>query len=511
MRVYSWLGLILCVVCLGYVGNASAGVFDELPGYVYPFADSTSAFSPQAQSPEYDTYAQLVFNNGWFVSGSIENGVSVVKARRSEGLVNTSWLVRRQDSDVWQSLNNYIFRRPASDYDVFEVSVSDSSDSSLSFYVAWPIDHAVADHYLPVGSVNGEIVWNGRSPSLHAWGNLHDALQVERTGSAHGINKAALVVDGTLYYVIPHFQTGDFEMTVPVKRKRRGLHAVALYAIDKPDRHPRRLDCDYVSEYNILLSHAPLPDPTTWWWSGSNGSGSWSGSSSVNVSGGWSNLYYPDGIAVAKPILDYNGYLKFDGRDSIDAHFYRWTIENLASGETWSESGSRIGTADLPEGFYQISLDCRGDNPTYNSDDEYPNGGNPAIDSFYVLIPPRIDMSCRKVCGTLHVHWSPEFIQGRWVWSMYFGGHVFDEIGTAAFGYGAENIDAWVEVDDHDVELSMDQQGNFIGRYIVGRHLNDSYEITLHARTLDNYHCYEVDEREERTLSIFPPWDKYLR
>ena len=591
---------VVALVCVASIASESQ-IFSYLPSYVYSFENCQNArFEQVFPSDKSDfLFKNTAFGDplagvaGWSASLLNVNESMLLSAQR-EGMPweITSWNIRKKGSGAWVSWNDPLLPISLLKNGIYEARAENPTGKSAPFWIAWPVNHAVPDHFLPAGSVHAEIIDRQGGITIRAWGRVYDATQAAANDTGHGVQKAGLYVDTTWVPLTLNDQ-GAFEVEISLQPRNRGVHMVALYACDTDQHKPRPIDVEYVSEYSAPLVNFVLPDQLP--------------HLSMVVTSHYSQIAiimtgtiftvtnYPDARACARPRLDDNGYLVFDGTQSTDTSCYHWSAENLTSGETFSFYGESVSTERLPVGLYEVTLNCRGiaisfynpiiitnmytielpisssssklsvivnpppltnhppidgtpllpgtnivpiaepvptpipfetNTQTTSSESENAVIGSAAssedrmervavneagVDSFYILIPPRLDMWKRKVCGSLHLRWTPEFIDGHWNWSIYVGGYVFDEIGAAVFGSGYDNLEIWATINGQDIGLVKDHHGSFIGRHVIGRRLAKNYYVTLYAKTLDDNRIYEIDSRKESMLSILPPWDRYLK
>ena len=468
------------------------------PQYIYPFPAYPNPFiqSLPNQSGESTFLAGIPWPSDGGATGAsriwgtVSNGLVALSIQSTQGGWGAVWELCPVDGGEWTRWPGPRLPVSALPENVYEVRVTTPSVSVPlpSFWVAWPCNAILPDRFTSAGAVHGEIMNRRGQLQLHVRGYAYDAIQAGLRGS-NGVRQARLKIDGN-WSSIALDEAGNFDVTVPIRHQPTGTHTVALYAADFAHATLALVDAEYVSEYGWPLAQT---------------SGDDSGGFCIDSFEMGQGIFYPSGVAVAKPRLDATGLLVFDGSESVNAYFYRWTVEDLSSGAVYTKEGATVATEDLPAGFYKVTLDCTGDEYYYDLDGP-PAERADAISSFHVVIPPRISLAARKAAGALHILWSPELVGGRSKWCIYLSGHVFDEIGTVIFGHTVSNLEAWATVNGERVDLKLDPSGSFLARYVAGVRPANVYDLVLTVKTLDDGKEYEVDRLHETRLTIFLPW-----
>ncbi len=464
--------------------------------YVYPFPDypnpRTNMLAPQSDRSVFLADASWPSDGRTSATshlwGTVVYGAASLHVADDQGSWDTSWELCPVDETNWTPWPASSLLLNALPKDVYEVRLRTpaSPKPSPTFWVAWPTNAILPDRFPPTGAVHGEIVKERSRLRLHVWGYAYDAIQAGLRGS-NGVQRARLKIDGNWSDIVLD-AAGSFDASFTVPRRGDGVHTVALYANDFAHASLTQLDAEYVSENGWPLPQAPNPDP--------NGHGLWVRMRNLP-------LFYPDGIAVAKPRLDAKGLLVFDGSESIGAHVYRWRIVSIPGGTEYSKDGAIVATEDIPTGFYLVTLDCAANHIIYEDAESAPEDH---AATFCIVIPPRVSLASREVDGAVHIRWTPETVAGVWNWCFYLSGHVFDEIGTAIYNQSVSNLEGWVTVNGERLNLKLDQSGAFLTHYVAGVRPADVYDIVLTVRTLDDGREYEADRLHETRLTIFPPW-----
>jgi hypothetical protein len=211
----------------------------------------------------------------------------------------------------------------------------------------------------------------------------------------------------------------------------------------------------------------------------------------------WSDPYadYREGaVAKAEASLDSKSYLVFDGGHSVNAAKYLWTIKNIVSSVEYGKEGVTVETEDLPAGLYEVTLSV----PMITGDNRY----GYSQDSFYIVVPPRMDLSARRVTGTLHSRWFSMPTCESYSWNLQLEGHVFDEIGAAIYGYTAKDFESWIEVNGTKTPVALDSKGVFNTTLCIGQNLDSEYNISLHVNA-PGMDVVEVDSQRQEYLHVF--------
>lgn len=282
-------------------------------------------------------------------------------------------------------------------------------------------------------------------------------------------------------------EAGEFDLEVEGMVANNGTHTIELWARDRMHEQAVKIDTEHVSLYRQRFIDLTSPDPSTW-----------AGHSmSVMLVSPWT---LPGGVpqpqAVGKPTLDENGFLVLDGAASSRAFYYKWHLEHLVSGEQFFLEGEIAGTEGLVPGLYNVTLTLS----SFYRLSFYPD----AQDSFYLLIPPRVDVRAQEAVGAVHARWvSERGARGKYRWVLYLAGHVFDEIGAAYYGDTSTELEVELSVNGEGVEVDLDEQGHFLTRVLIGSVLEEEYVVTLRVALPEDTHLKEVDELPLEYLHIF--------
>ena len=404
--------------------------------------------------------------------------------------------------------------------DVYEtVILAGSNNATTPFWLAHPINAAPPDKYLPSGNIHAKFR-EERIDLLHVTGRIYDALGAGLYDDPHGAAGYYIIVDGEKSDIVLS-DNGNFSIDVNIVPNEKGIHKVTLYAADLVHLDPVIVDEEFVSEHRMKFTDIISPDPNDW--------SNVLGCVLMHASCPYPCEYAFDDVdlhltAIAKPRLDDKGLLVFDGSETLHADNYKWTAENVLTGEIITlDNKEVVNTEEIEAGLYLVTLDVGqsmwnilypppppanltnfSSSTAIVPEDFVNNTEESEKDSFFIVIPPRVSLNARKITGSIHVRWTSEKREDGYVWVLLVSGYVFDEIGTSVYGYDATDLTAWVEINGEEIDLSLDAAGRFSAYVLIGAEVEDKYAIKLLASS-HYLSADDIDLLELEYLYIFQP------
>jgi hypothetical protein len=412
-----------------------------------------------------------------------------------------TWRLTRNGGGEPITVQNRVLVLDGLETGVYSVDICTGAGCFTTFYLAKPINTAVPDLFVPSGNIHAEFVNDSSGDltfKLRVWGKAYDAIQSALAKGGSGISDAFVIIDGQRVDVTLNDQ-GEFETIVTVARDPYGVHDCQLWARDPcHTTTPTKVDADYVSEYAKRFKDVQNADPSNWdnWQIGSYACSMMcvlTRAGSFIIQQPYAD-YREGAVAKAEASLDGKSYLVFDGGHSVNAAKYLWTIKNIVSGVEYGKEGITVETEDLPAGLYEVTLRV----PTITDDHQYAY----SQDSFCIVVPPRMDLSVRRITGAVHSRWFSIATGESYSWNLQLEGHVFDEIGAAVYGNTAKDFDAWVEVNGAITPVVLDSKGGFNTTLHIGQNLDSEYNISLHV-SAHGADAVEVDSQRQEYLHVF--------